>query len=278
MTTEERPLTLVIYVYSETDHLKKANMEYFLQHGLCENCTNVENVIILNGPSELQFPVHKNLYILRRANQCGDFGAWSQLFTEMDPEKYKKYKRFMFINDTVRGPFVDPSFYLMSKQDFHFTDIFNLYVTNSTRMIGSYINCGSVWGQGGEGYSHVQTMSFMLDNVALEVIRPLIKCYQDKIDTVTLGEIGMSKALLEANINIGSLLYAYRGVDFRTDSKMRLECNTKLDATIDGNYFGISVNPFEVVFYKNTRISTDMRVVDLYSNSMKKPNFIVRKK
>lgn len=61
------------------------------------------------------------MQVLYRANECGDFGAWDQLFREMDPEKLKKYKRIMFINDTVRGPFVDPNYLLLMPEVFIFS-------------------------------------------------------------------------------------------------------------------------------------------------------------
>eukprot|EP00026_Physarum_polycephalum_P010041 Phypoly_transcript_10189.p1 GENE.Phypoly_transcript_10189~~Phypoly_transcript_10189.p1 ORF type:complete len:207 (+),score=24.06 Phypoly_transcript_10189:457-1077(+) len=184
--------------------------------------------------------------VMERANECGDFGAWGEFFAKLG-SAYKKYKRFMFINDTVRGPFINPHFLLFSQHDFHFTDIFATYLSDETRMVGSYINCG------GGGFAHVQSMSYMVDSVALELLLPLFHCYDTKDDTVNYGEIGMSRLLISNNINIASLLYAYRGVDFRCNDEMRHNCNDRKDPAYDGWYFGISANPMEVVFFKNNR-------------------------
>lgn len=52
--------------------------------------------------------------VLERPNECGDFGAWGDFFEKLGPAK-KKYKRFMFINDTVRGPFINPHFLLFAQ-------------------------------------------------------------------------------------------------------------------------------------------------------------------
>lgn len=246
-----RPKTLVIYVFAESSPLKANNLKFFIEYGLCEHCNNVDYAFILNGPSSVQIPQHKNVMIMQRQNDCGDFGAWGDFFQKLGPETYKKYKRFMFINDTVRGPFINPQFLLFSQKNFHFTDIFAAYLSNETRMVGSYINCGGLID--GEGYAHVQSMSFMVDDVALELVLPLFECYENRTATVKYGEIGMSRHLINNNINIASLLYAYKGIDFRCNDEMRHNCNEQLDPAFDEWYFGISANPMEVVFFKNNR-------------------------
>lgn len=64
----------------------------------------------------------------------------------------------MFLNDTVRGPYIDPLYAydkvffkkllfwsnnLMIQKDFHFTDVFARLLTNETKIVGSYLNCGT---------------------------------------------------------------------------------------------------------------------------------------
>jgi len=260
----DRPPTLVIFVFAETDEIKIENFKYFLRYGLCEDCANVDYAIVINGDTNIQIPNHKNLFILRRPNTCGDFGAWGDLFKQMDPQIRKKYKRFMFINDTVRGPFISPNYAYMIPLGFHFADLFNQLMTNETRIVGSYINCGALLDIVGQ--SHVQTMSFMLDDVSLQLSLHLFKCYKGHIDTIVHGELELSKNLLAHNINIGSLLYAYRGVDFRCNDKMRYRCNDANIPSNDGGYFGFSPNPVEVVFHKNSKNSLQKtNISELYT-------------
>jgi len=265
----ERPKTLVIFIYAETSPLKADNLRFFIEYGLCEHCDNVDYAFILNGPSTVPIPEHKNVVIMHRPNECGDFGAWGEFFTKMG-SSYKKYKRIMFINDTVRGPFINPHFLLFS-QDFHFTDIFATYLSNETRMVGSYINCGGLIV--GEGFAHVQSMSFMVDDVALELILPLFKCYDNRTETVKNGEIGMSRLLISKNINIASLLYAYRGVDFRCNDELRHNCNEQKDPAFDEWYFGLSANPMEVVFFKNNRQNSKLEQLNYQNWVMKTKDF-----
>jgi len=243
-----------VFVFADVSELKVENLAYFAKYGMCENCSNVDYVFVVNGKTNFVFPTFKNVKVYENDQGCGDFGAWNFLFEHHID--YKKYKRLMFINDTVRGPFVDPHYRFMLGEDFHFTDIFASYLTNDTKLVGSYINCGTVSGNRGAGFSHVQSMVWMTDDVGMEIVRPLIKCYPDKYATVALGEIGLSRTMIENGYNIASLFYAYRGVDFRTDEDHRTNCNNQEDATYPGRYFGDTVSPTEVIFYKNSRQTT----------------------
>eukprot|EP00026_Physarum_polycephalum_P013102 Phypoly_transcript_13472.p1 GENE.Phypoly_transcript_13472~~Phypoly_transcript_13472.p1 ORF type:complete len:337 (+),score=31.49 Phypoly_transcript_13472:29-1039(+) len=265
----QRLPTLVIYVFAETSDIKISNFQFFLQHGLCEDCSNLDIAIIINGNHTQKIPDHKNIKVYRRENNkphCGDFGAWEFLFEILVKEKkLKRYKRIMFINDTVRGPFINPNFLVMFSQDFHFTDLFSAAITEDTRYIGSYIHCGNLDPVAVVGFSHVQTMSFMLDDVALELSRPLMTCYESHSDTITYGEIGLSKNLIKNNINIGTMMYAYKGIDFRCNDQLRHRCNDLKYAVFPDNYFEISVNPMEVVFIKATPVTRpNWELLDTY--------------
>lgn len=242
--------------------LKRDNLDYFVKHGMCEDCTNVDYYFVINGETSFQFPEHENVQVFWRKNECGDFGALDHVFTLVD---YKKYKRVMVINDTVRGPFVDHHYRFLMGEDFHFTDIFASYLTDEVKLVGSYINCGSVWGGcGGVSFSHVQTMAWYTDDIGMEIIRPRLRCYEDKIETVVEGEIGISRAIIDKGYNIASLQYAYLGVNFRDDEKYRTRCNDCNDATYPSNYYGQSVTPTEVVFFKNTRVP-DLPLINQYT-------------
>lgn len=134
-------------------------------NGLCEDCSNVEYAIIINGETSISvshlffffsfslfpflffffyksfllylsvtifyiffflyllypfsffyyssIPKHKNIQVVNRPNECGDFGAWDDFFNKTHSSILKKYKRIMFVNDTVKGPFIDPNYLLL---------------------------------------------------------------------------------------------------------------------------------------------------------------------
>ncbi len=46
-----------------------------------------------------------NVRVVERENSCFDLGAYNEVF-ERDPTLVTAYKRFMFVNDSLRGPFL----------------------------------------------------------------------------------------------------------------------------------------------------------------------------
>jgi hypothetical protein len=243
--------TLVIYVHSQHSPKKDQNFLYFLRHGLCEHCKDIDFYIVINGESSVS--------VIRRENSCGDFGAWAHVLDIIGPARSKAYKRFMFLNDSVRGPFIDPKFKLFFPEDFHFVDIYASHLTNETRIVGSYISC--------ETHVHVQSMAFMLDEVALSFSRPRIRCYANRTETIDEGEIGITKNLMQNyNINPGCLLYAYQGIDFRCNGPFK-KCNDGKNP--HGEYFG-SITPYEVVFFKTYYDDED--AAGLYASWLEQDN------
>lgn len=95
----ERPL--ILYAYAETPNAR-ANFEFFLAHGLHGAA---DFVFIINGESNATdlIPKEPNFRIIQRENDCYDMGAYSEILQKDD--LYKKYKRFILLNASIRGPF-----------------------------------------------------------------------------------------------------------------------------------------------------------------------------
>lgn len=107
----------------------------------------------------LQFPKYRNLRVLEKANECLDFGAWAYGLSKTN-WRGGHYKRFIFINSSVRGPFV-PQYVPKS---IHWTQFFtNLlredgdgYADNGPiKLVGLTINC--------QFSPHVQSMLWATD-------------------------------------------------------------------------------------------------------------------
>jgi hypothetical protein len=71
------------------------------------------------------------------------------------------------------------------------------------------------------------------------------RCFDSWNDAVYYGEIGISRAVLAAGYNIGSLMLRYQGVNFR-DSQYH-NCNGGHNPLQVNSYDGITVNPLEVM-------------------------------
>jgi hypothetical protein len=99
-TASERPL--VLYAYSESKNAR-FNLKFFINHGLH---AAADFVFILNGRTTAAslIPDRPNIRYVQRANDCYDLGAYAEVLTGND--LYKKYKKFIMMNASIRGPFL----------------------------------------------------------------------------------------------------------------------------------------------------------------------------
>ena len=95
---------LILYAYHESD-TARVNIEFFIRHGLH---AAADFVFILNGETNVSaiIPEEGNIRVVQRENKCYDIGAYAEVLTQDD--LYKGYKRFIFLNASIRGPFLPP--------------------------------------------------------------------------------------------------------------------------------------------------------------------------
>ena len=96
----DRPL--ITYVYYETKNARE-NILFFVQHGLHDGA---DFIFIVNGKSDIakSLPDRKNIRVIQRANRCFDLGTHAEVLS--DPALTNKYKRFILMNASIRGPFL----------------------------------------------------------------------------------------------------------------------------------------------------------------------------
>ncbi len=97
----DRPL--ILYSFYETPNAL-SNLEFFIKHGLHGGA---DFVFILNGETEAHklLPQEKsNIKYFSRPNLCYDLGAYAEVLIKED--LYKKYKRFILMNASIRGPYL----------------------------------------------------------------------------------------------------------------------------------------------------------------------------
>jgi len=97
---KDRPL--ILYAYSETDSAR-TNLKFFIAHGLHDAA---DFIFIVNGKSNdtSLIPRAGNIRVVERKNECYDLGAYAEILTKKD--LYKKYKKFIMLNASIRGPFM----------------------------------------------------------------------------------------------------------------------------------------------------------------------------
>jgi hypothetical protein len=100
-SASDRPL--ILYSFFETPNAL-SNLEFFIKHGLHGGA---DFVFILNGETKAHKLIpqdHSNIHYVSRLNQCFDLGAFAEVLTTND--LYKKYKRFILMNASIRGPYL----------------------------------------------------------------------------------------------------------------------------------------------------------------------------
>lgn len=100
-TNEEDLRPLVLYTYAESENAR-TNLAFFIRNGLHGNA---DFVFIFNGDTSASsmLPELPNIRIVQRENKCFDIGAHGEVLRQ--DELWKKYKRFILMNASIRGPF-----------------------------------------------------------------------------------------------------------------------------------------------------------------------------
>lgn len=121
----DRPL--VLYAYAESDNAR-ANLQFFLARALH---ARADFVFIFNGETDADelVPVHlENVSVVKRDNTCYDIGPYGEVLAK--DNLWKKYKGFITLNASVRGPF------LPMWSDDCWTDAFLNRVTDEVKVSG----------------------------------------------------------------------------------------------------------------------------------------------
>lgn len=244
--------TVVLYVYTERPDSRK-NAVYFIQHGLHERA---DFIFIFNGESDLDslFPKNaQNIRVIRRSNTCYDLGAVGEVLRSNDQEIVKRYNRFIFMNASVRGPFIP----MWSSACW--SDIFLNKLTEKVKLVGTTFNC---WG------AHIQSMVLATDLTGVKILLkgnetdtsaetdPLYKdwwgnpnslvgltgCYQDKFKAVS-AELSVTHLIKKHGYNVTVLMSA-----FQADPNYEEHCKEGFEE--QNKYNLAKVGPYELIFVK----------------------------
>ncbi|KAK7908290.1 hypothetical protein PG985_015593 [Apiospora marii] len=258
-TVSDRPL--ISYAYAESES-GRANFKYFLSQGLHGAA---DFVFIINGETDAAdlIPHKPNIRVVRRNNTCFDLGAHGEVLREND--LWKKYKRFITLNASIRGPFVPR----WSRSCW--SDVYLGRVTEKVKLVGMTVNCGPQY--------HIQSMIFATDRVGMELMlypppgssRP--DNYGDEHDLVALqgcysemskaihGEVGTTGVIRGAGYEVEALMSAF------TKSRRNYadECaeHPVADVLYDHQYYGSNVHPYETIFMKANRDIDPVLIYDL---------------
>lgn len=229
---------LIVFAYCKRARIFDENLMFFLQNAVFESAL-YNFYIVISGDSNIIAEVKNienkfsNVKILYRENRFGDFGAWGYALRAVDLTMYEK---FIFLNDTCRGPYVQGTCSLDM-----WPKIFLSNVNERCKLVGPTKNNMIA--------DHIQSYAFGCDKLALDLLigndifNPTIEYHARKQEFIVKHEVGMSQIILRNNYHIEAF---FKG---------------------DGNspyYLPIILSPFEIMFIKtNIQIRIDRR--QLYS-------------
>jgi hypothetical protein len=130
--------TLVLYAYFEKNDFYIKTLKFFIEIGV-EESSQVDYLFIIQGGSvSVELPAFRNVRVLKRPNDCFDFGAYGAGIKWLGGiEKLHKYTHFIFINPSAIGPILPkywPSY-------IHWTYIFTSHLRRHKHAVGTSLVC-----------------------------------------------------------------------------------------------------------------------------------------
>jgi hypothetical protein len=242
-----------IFAYYEKNDEYKENLNFFLQNGILDY---VDYYIVINGNSTIIIPEKNNIKVIQRENIGFDFGAWSDVLNNYIDKEYDYY---IFINSSVRGPYINPN------TNKNWLNIFmELFNKPDIKMVGSTINIlmENIYNYFDyePPYTHIQSMFFILTNDAIKFLKDKnffndkeINKETDIMAIIIKKEITLSQLLLQNNWNINCIVPVYKNLDYRI---IKNNINTSSsDVLFKNAFFGRTLQPEEVIFYKSYRFN-----------------------
>lgn len=243
----------IVYHYFEKDSVYRDNFIFFLSLAWRKD---LDFFIIVAGETTVDLPTSSNIHYYYSQNLQHDFAGYSLIVKD---KSFKQYPYLIFLNCTVRGPFLPPyssdcwtkPFLSLLKKHVHLSGS-TINILHEDRPFSKLYE--AAFPNDEKPYSHVQSSVFAITNECFEML--LSKDFFEnaanlsKEEAVVNCEIKMSQMVKKAGWNISCLLSPYQKIDYR---KPHTDINY---ATSNGHpqsesaYFGCSLHPFEVIFLK----------------------------
>lgn len=248
----------ICYSYMETPESKK-HLEFFLKNGVLNNSNVFYIFVIVNHVYSVQFPIQSNIKIITRENVGYDFSSWK---VGLDSIDINSFDRFIFMNDTVCGPFI-PRYI---PKNITWFSMFCSLLSDKVKLSGLTIN-HYPWGKNDSSLTHVQSMMFCTDKIGINILNKEIfhlspaEAQQifnkNKKEYIKKFEIGMSQTIIRHGYKIDGLCVCNINKKYKTG-----------DIWYNNKYFNTTINPFETLFIKKNRIQSS--IINLYSELLTK--------
>lgn len=255
---------LVIYAYYEKDDTYRENLEFFIKKGIYDDDI-CDYIIVVNGEIKSDLPKNvnkQNVRVLYRENKGYDYGAYDCALNSFANNELEKYKYFIFLNTSVRGPFI-PKYNKIK----WYEPFINL-IKEDVKLVGTTINIlntsNSEHSQIFERmtgfkrpHTHVQSQMFAMDLECLKFLmeKGLFQStnYNNMTEFIASKEIMMSQLVLKNNWNISCIIPEYQNINYRTLNYDINPTSHNNDPNFMNGCFGRTIHPYECIFIKTNR-------------------------
>jgi hypothetical protein len=248
-------ITAIIYHYCEVDLKYKDNFIFFLSTAIRQQA---EYFVYISGPCSVELPVFPNVRYKYIENKNHDFGGIVDFFKSED---VNLYTAFLFVNSSVRGPFL-PN-YITQNWD----EIFTSRLSDNVGIVGSSINflhAGNQYSQSfkrqygfAEPYIHVQTTAYAISQGACLLLLKKgffeLTDMLEKNDLINRYEILLSQILMHNDYAISSILPTQEKITLSNKGVELNKTSMHGDSLYRNAFYGRSVSPFESLFVKTNR-------------------------
>jgi hypothetical protein len=256
--------TCIIFVYMHND----LNVQYFKTVGVQPE--KYQYIFVHNDVTRLTSEIKRtadNIIEIERPNISQDIGAYGAAIKYLQVnELIDSFDYYVFLNSTVRGPFV-PSYI----QDWVEEFISPIRKSN-VYLAGTSINLHEI-------SPHVQSMAMCMRRELLHLCIahnkfPLNDESIPKQKLITDTEIGISKLTLENGYNIDTHISCLRNMNWVQiyHDKVKFKTNVS-DLCYNNGCFSRTLHPYEVIFIKTNRIQNNeiLFLTEIHMKSQKRP-------
>tara|TARA_B110000208_G_C11653298_1_gene388820 strand:+ start:131 stop:970 length:840 start_codon:yes stop_codon:yes gene_type:complete len=234
---------LITYVYFENKRSLK-NLKFFISNGVFCNKVAHYNFIIKGEKCSAKIPSYDNITVYKVNNEGYDFAGYSYSINTINKDIFDY---FIFLNDSVIGPFI-PRYISKEEWYIHFVNL----ISDKTKLVGATINKKSYNGIP----KHVQSMAFATDNIGLQLLIDN-NIFNLERNIQVFNKLGKDSFIIEFEVGMSGIIMDN---GYKIESFMQTENNNfeigHGDIHYNNKYFGSTLNPIEIMFLKNNRISS----------------------
>jgi len=258
--TQVNDAVLVIYHYYEKDQSYIDNFLHFIQFAYRPQ---FNYLIVIAGSASIELPQASNISYFYAKNQNFDYGGYAQAIKDLKFET--NYAHFIFVNSSVRGPFLPPH-----SQKTWANHLFDVY-SDGVGIVGTAISLTpsqhaiSKMYHEKYGYAeqnknilaHVQSTCYVLSQPVLcsLINEGFYDAHESlsKDETVRDYEMRLSQILLDRDLNLRCMLPEYNKPDYRSLTHEINPSAREGDSGFEHSYFGRTIHPYEAMFIKTSR-------------------------